>query len=339
MAVSLKDISERVHINTCSISQVLNNHPRAKTLRPETREKILAAARELGYFKNELAASVARKNSNVLVFVTADMGSIEYTGRIQNGVLDAAGSCNYMVILQRLNRNSNADTIRKILGWRAAGVIFHVADLACIAEITAVLDEQHIPWGTVNLSNPGGIGTTSDDFSGVRDAVRMLRELEHRKIAFFTVGAAREEFQINREEGYLAGIRESGDPQETHVFRANDPAGVDDTFFYRMLQQISDKKIDAVICTSDHLALALAHAAAANHLQIPQAFSIVGFGNSVIAENAFPPLSTIAQDFEEMGAQTVQNLVDVIEKRKDKSNCSKLLPTQVIQRFSVKQSI
>ena len=42
MAVSLKDISEKTHINICSVSQVLNHHPRAMKLREETREKILA---------------------------------------------------------------------------------------------------------------------------------------------------------------------------------------------------------------------------------------------------------------------------------------------------------
>lgn len=39
MAVSLKDISKATGINTCSVSQVLNNHSKAMSLRPETREK------------------------------------------------------------------------------------------------------------------------------------------------------------------------------------------------------------------------------------------------------------------------------------------------------------
>ena len=79
MAVSLKDISQRTHINICSVSQVLNNHPKAERLRQETRDKILLAAKELGYCRNEAAATIRKKRSNVLAFVTSEMGSIEYT--------------------------------------------------------------------------------------------------------------------------------------------------------------------------------------------------------------------------------------------------------------------
>ena len=326
MAVSLKDISEHLDLSICVVSQVLNNHPRSRSLRPETRERVLAAARELGYSRNEMAAAMAKKHSNVLAFVTGDMGSVEYTGRIQNGVLEAAAACNYLVMLHRLKDFSPAETAQKILGWRAAGVVFHVAGLEDICRITPVLDQNRIPWGTVNLSNPGGIGVTSDDFSGIESLVGLFHEKGRRHAAFLSQGRSGKEFSLTRSSGYLSGMKKYYPDKEPLILDHGDLSG--------LFRQLESGNIDAVICESDHLAASLVNAAAARGIDVPQKLSVAGFGNSVISEYTNPPLTTVAQDFEDMGTQTVQQLVHVIEKRKTKTDFCRLLPAKIIERSS-----
>ena len=58
MRVTLADIAKMAGVSTAAVSQVLNRHPHARTLRPETREKILRAVRESGYCRNEAAAEI-----------------------------------------------------------------------------------------------------------------------------------------------------------------------------------------------------------------------------------------------------------------------------------------
>ena len=58
MRVTLADIAKMAGVSTAAVSQVLNSHPHARTLRPETREKILRAVRESGYCRNEAAAEI-----------------------------------------------------------------------------------------------------------------------------------------------------------------------------------------------------------------------------------------------------------------------------------------
>ena len=142
---TMSDIAVECGISRSVVSLVLNGRDKELGISATTRDQILRVAREIGYCRNELAASIGKKHSQVLAFVTADMGSVEYTGRIQNGVLDAASERGYTVTVHRLKKNTNAEIIRKILGWRAAGVIFHVAELSAIQEITAVLDKNGIP--------------------------------------------------------------------------------------------------------------------------------------------------------------------------------------------------
>ena len=328
MAVSLKSIAEHLNVSTCIVSQVLNDHPRARSLRSETREKILAAARELGYSRNEMAAAMARKNSNVLAFVTGNMGAVEYTGRIQNGVLEAAGRYNYLVMLHRLNDSSPAETAQKILGWRAAGVIFHVVSLEDIKEITQVLEKNDIPWGTVNLSNPGGIGVTSDDFSGTENMVKLFAQNNRRHAAYLTSsGNEIGEFAVKRSSGYISGIKKYYPSHSETIL--NFSSGMPE-----LLSQIRELKIDAIVCDSDRIAAELINAAVSAGFRVPEELSVAGFGNSVISEYTNPPLTTVAQDFEDMATHTVRQVVCVIEKCRAETEYNQFLPVTILQRGS-----
>ena len=333
---TMTDIAVECGISRSVVSLVLNGRDKELGIAASTRDQILRVAREIGYCRNELAASIGKKHSQVLAFVTADMGSVEYTGRIQNGVLDAASERGYTVTVHRLKKNTNMEIIRKILGWRAAGVIFHVAELSVIREITASLDKNGIPWGTVNLSNPGGIGVTTDDRTGIETAVRLLEERGHRKIAYLMLRGNRLiEYKENRENGYLDGMKKYLAKQKSQVIRLDKPDKLDDMeYLAKHLLPKLRGKTDAVICESDQLAAALGRAVQMNGGSIPGTFSLVGFGNSIISETFNPPLSTIAQDFEEMGSRTVNWLVDVIEKKSSAArDC--FIPTAFIPRDSI----
>ena len=329
------DIARECGISRSVVSLVLNGRDKELGIAASTRDQIMLVAGKIGYCRNEMAASIGKKHSQVLAFVTADMGSVEYTGRIQNGVLDAASERGYTVTVHRLKKNTDAEIIRKILGWRAAGVIFHVAELSAIQEITASLDKNGISWGTVNLSNPGGIGVTTDDRTGIETAVRLLAERGHRKIAYLANGTMKLEYQLNRENGYLDGMKKFVPDFQPLICRLAGPEEMENiTYLSGLVKQWNGAKVDAVICESDQLAAAIGRAAQMNGCSIPETFSLIGFGNSIISETFNPPLSTFAQDFEEMGSRTVNWLADVIEKKSAAArDC--FIPTAFIPRDSI----
>lgn len=341
MAVSLKDISEKTGINICSVSQVLNGHPKAQSLRPETRETIRAAALEMGYFRNEMAASVARKHGNVLAFVSGEMGGVEYTGRIQNGVLDAASERGYTVTVHRLEKTTNAEIIRKLMGWRAAGVVFHVSRLEMIQEITDVLDRNSIPWGTVNLSNPGGIGVTTDDAAGIENAVKLLHDRGHKNVVFFANMKHplydQTEYQFRREAGFRRGIEKYYPEQTPVVHHMKDSALLNHAEYMRgLVDTLVREKVDGVICESDLFASTLSRTAQAAGYSLPETFSIIGFGNSIYSEASYPRLTTLSQNFEQMGMDTIRFVADAIEKRNPEAVRDILLPVEIVERDSVK---
>ena len=341
MAVTLKDISRETGINLCSVSQVLNDHPRAQSLRPETRQLILETASRLGYSKNQMAAAIGKKHSNVLAFVHSDMGTVEYTGRIQNGVIEAANERGYTLIVHHISDSPEA-LFRKLTGWRVAGVIFHVSQLKQIEPFAELLEKEKIPYGTVNLSNPDGIGITTDDAAGVMEAVRYLKESGHKNPAYLFTGKTDIipdiEYKKRRIAGFEEGIKKIYPSRKKPYFQRIDYSRAHDTeYMGSVLSELLKKKIDAVICESDVLASAINNIAFFNGYRIPEAFSLIGFGGSMISETTFPMLSSVVQDFEKLGRITSDAIIDAVEKKKGKQTQDQLLPVSLLIRGSTIQ--
>lgn len=342
MAVTLKDISRETGINLCSVSQVLNDHPRAQSLRPETRNRILQTAARLGYSKNQMAASIGKKHSSVLAFIHSDMGTVEYTGRIQNGVIEAANSRGYTITVHHIG-GSPEKLIRKLLGWRVAGVIFHISNLSQIEVFSELLEKEKIPYGTVNLSNQDGIGVTTDDAAGIREAVRYLKESGHKKIAYAYSGKNQIipeiEYKIRRIQGFEQAIKEFYPKTRKPMFAQIDFQKANDRgYMSGILHNLFEKKADAVICESDVLAAALNNIAFFEGYTVPERLSLIGFGGSMISETTFPMLTTVSQDFEKMGKIGTDSIIDIIEKKKGNRLKNQLLPVTLVIRDSTKKT-
>ena len=337
MAVTLKDISRETGINLCSVSQVLNDHPRAQSLRPETRQLILETASRLGYSKNQMAAAIGKKHSNVLAFVHSDMGTVEYTGRIQNGVIEAAGERGYTLIVHHIGDSPEA-LLRKLTGWRVAGVIFHVSQLRQIEPLAELLDHEKIPYGTVNLSNPDGIGVTTDDAAGVMESVRYLKESGHRKIVYLYTGKSDVipdiEYKIRRIAGFESGIRKIYPEETPYLKRIDYSRSHDLKYMESVLSDLLKNQVDGVICESDVLASALNNIAFFKGYHVPEVFSLIGFGGSMISETTYPMLSSVVQDFEKMGKIATDSIIDAIEKKKGKKIQNQLLSVSLQIRHS-----
>ncbi len=315
MSPGLKDIAARAGVDIGTVSHVLNRRPKAALLKPETRQRILRVARELGYCRNEMASSVATGHGNVLAFVTGEMGSAEYTGRIQSGIFDEACARGYSVSVYHLNGNNHSEIIQRILGWRTAGVIFHISALENASEIIEVLKKNAIPYGTANLSNPGGTGVTTDDYQGALDAVKYLAELGHRKILFLSIPEKNDcsnEYSVNRRNGYLGGMKKYLPEVQPDILEVNNSEQGSVTI---IREKLREAKPSAVFCLGDSFAMRVFQAADQERIAIPEQLSVVGYGGLVMSEYASVPMTTVIQDFEKIGSLTARQVIDRLEKK------------------------
>ena len=93
-------------------------------------------------------------------------------------------------------------------------------------------------------------------------------------------------------------------------------------------------QVDGVICESDVLASALNNIAFFKGYHVPEVFSLIGFGGSMISETTYPMLSSIVQDFEKMGKIATDSIIDAIEKKKGKKIQNQLLSVSLQIRHS-----
>ena len=315
MAVTLKDIAIETGVNIGSISNVLNDHPKAMKLRVETREKILKAADALGYHCNEMARAIVTNRSRIIAFVAADMGQISYTGRIQEGVFEEASDREYTVSFFHLIPGKQQEIIRKIKEWKIAGAVFHVADSKLVTEIQLELNRLGIPYGMVNLSSEeqAGIGRTTDDFQGVVDVMKHLSELGHRRIAHLTLTKSKNvEYVENRLNGYLEGMKQFSPESSPEIIKCDQDSCVE--ICEKILSQPKMLRPTAVFCVMDTWAMILMRVAIKLGVKVPEELSIVGFGNLDMSEFAVVPLTTVLQPFQEMGRLATSDVIDVIEK-------------------------
>ena len=124
MAATLKDVAKLAEVDIGSVSRTLGNHPRAQKLRPETRQRILDAARKLGYRRNQFAAAMRTGvNATIAIINSGDysIGHSQSATRVLYGILDAAGASNYA--LKTYTDNDLPSCIEEILSSQIKHVI------------------------------------------------------------------------------------------------------------------------------------------------------------------------------------------------------------------------
>lgn len=314
--IKMKDIARMCGVSPAVVSLVLNGRDREVGIAEKTRQHILDTTRSLGYCRNEMAVSIAKKRGNILAFVSENMGVVEYTGRIQNGIFEEASKHGYAVMVYHLNEENAALILKKILGWCTSGVIFHVSSRENVKFLTESFRKNNIPFGFANLSNPEGIGVTSDDYAGAREAVAHLAAQNRKRILCIAGGNPLNkhpsEYAFLRMKGYSDGVKELLPGSEEKICFMDSLQGDPTQNLARILKEFH---ADGVFCNADHYAMRVFPAAEKLKLKVPEDIAIVGFGGLSIGDYAPVALSSIVQNFEEMGSLTVRYVIEAIEGR------------------------
>ncbi|MDD5707721.1 MAG: LacI family DNA-binding transcriptional regulator [Kiritimatiellae bacterium] len=337
-----KQIAEALGLSRPTVSFVLNGRcPKGVRIPDSTRQRILAAAREMGYQPNALARAMVTGRTRVIGFL--GMMGAEYTTRMLRGVLECAQRHDYLVKVLMTSGDSEDKALHRAVQQRLAGVVSIHADEAFLAQADIELRRQAIPLAvvdhtTLNLGKRrlACIRVVSDDEAGVRNAVRHLTELGHSRIAYLSVADA----HMNtgwaaRESGFRKAVRRHG--LSGRVIVAPDTKKTD-AHARPLLADLlrSRMRPTAIVCASDYLAAWALRIACEAGLRVPGDISVVGFADQELARYVYPALTTVAQPFELMGMKVAECLLDAVERRIEDARNVKpmLLPTRLVVRES-----
>ncbi|MGI5241279.1 LacI family DNA-binding transcriptional regulator [Dactylosporangium sp. CA-139066] len=305
-AAVMNDVARLAGVSHQTVSRVLNDHP---SVSPATRERVLEAVRQLNYRPNAMARGLAGRRSRVVGVVSFD--TILYgPASTLLGIERAARAAGYgvsIVTLERVDHAGMVSALSALADQSVAGVVVIAPQTAAVAAL------HNMPLGmaavAVETDAGGEVPAISvDQVTGARLAVRHLLDLGHRKV--WHLSGPRDWLETHgRIEGWRLTLEEAGLPAPPIMTgdwsaRSGYDAG---------LELAARDDVTAVFAGNDQMALGMMRAFHERGIRVPDDVSIVGFDDIPEAEFLSPPLTTIRQDFDEVGRRCIAALLRLIE--------------------------
>jgi DNA-binding LacI/PurR family transcriptional regulator len=312
------DVAKVAGVSPALVSFVLNGYPNVK---PETRERVLAAVNQLGYEPNLVARSLRNNRTHLLAFLVDDITN-PFFPEMATGMEAAARGAGYGLILSQSGREDPAPVVQLVASRRPDGVIIGSLPLDLIRYLQgkglAVVssywqpEEAGIPW------------VDTDWAGGIRLAMDHLYSLGHRRFAM--IRGAREEFRSRAYRDHCATLAVAG---------ADRVAAGDWSLEggYRAMLALLDGPRDftAVVAANDLMALGALQACRERKVAIPEDLSLTGYDDITMAAVAWPPLTTVHFPRFDAGRIAVELVLQAIEGAEPRGE---VLPPRLVVRGS-----
>jgi DNA-binding LacI/PurR family transcriptional regulator len=306
----MSDVAELAGVSHQTVSRVLHDSPR---VRPETRQRVLDAMKQLDYRPNSAARALVTGRTRTLGVISFDTTLFGPASTVL-GIERAAHDAGYFIIivsLPALTRESVLEALGRLRDRGVDGII------VIAPQETAADALRDLPLDPPVVAAEAGSGdavsvAAVDQPAGARLATKHLLDLGHATVHHL---AGPSDFLEARErvEGWRAQLREAGvDAPAPLVGDWSAQSGYE--LGHRLLEEPG---VTAVFVANDPMALGLLRALHERGREVPGDVSVVGFDD--VPESAYfsPPLTTIRQDFDEIGRRSLQLLLERVEAASD----------------------
>ncbi|KIY21168.1 LacI family DNA-binding transcriptional regulator [Mesobacillus subterraneus] len=320
---TIKDVAKKAGVSISMVSKAFNDYP---DISEKTKKLILNVAKELDYSPNLVAKNLSSKKQNTIGLITSgffESGIKDNTNSFQlfKGVYAAVEQSQhelaiYMIDSQKQKQKSYAAFCkeRNIGGAVLSGIriddpfFLELIDsnIPCVV-LDVKLEKESALVGSVSINN----------FEASKGIALYLLERNHKDIV---IVAGKAEAWVNAER--LSGVKEAFREQGKELSEEDIIYGdfFEDKAYQLTKELLQHKTPSAFLCFSDLMALGVMKAVKEQGLKIPEDISVTGFDGILISEFTQPPLTTIQQDFFEMGKQTALLLQKIMNGEKTSQN-------------------
>jgi len=294
-------------VSAGTVSKALNG---GGQLRAETRQRVLEAARQLGFQPNTLARSLLRGRTYTVGLLTSDSFG-RFSIPLMQGIEDALGAGQLAVFLcdARGDAVREQHYLRTLLSRRVDGIIV----TGRRADTRAPLSQDPLPvvYAYTKSAAPEDLSVVPDDVQGGRLATEHLLAAGRRHLAHVT-GPTRFEAVLERANGMRAALAAAGlEVARDHVLTGSWSEAWGREAATELLD--GDRHIDGIFCGSDQIARGVADALRERGVRVPEDIALVGYDNwEVIAAATRPPLTTVDMNLEGLGQAAADHLLAMI---------------------------
>jgi DNA-binding LacI/PurR family transcriptional regulator len=344
----MADVARLAGVSHQTVSRVLNDHP---NVRAPTRDRVLAAIRELAYRPNAAARTLVTRRTHTLGVISVDTMLYGPTSMLY-GFERAAHDAYFVSIasLPALDRGSMLDAVDRFVGQGVEGIIVIATHDSGVAALAHVPPE--VPIVALGCGTHASISSVAvDNEAGAAAATRYLLELGHRTVHHIAGPASNLDAE-ERVTGWRQTLRDAGAP-EPDVLAGDWSAASGYELGSRLIDEQNQQNqqnqqgernqdgdrpatVTAILCGNDTMALGVLRALAERGLRVPDDVSVVGFDDIPEASYYTPPLTTVRQDFGEVGRKALNVLVDRMSGASDTGPRARVSPELIVRQSAAR---
>ena len=329
---TISDVASLADVSRTTVSLVIRGNP---DIPAETKERVMAAIAELGYRPTLAAQRVPTQPSGAFGFVSDEIVTTPYAGKIFEGAQDTAWKQGKLLILANTKNDPQlqAAALDMMMERQVEGIIYAtmyhrpVTPPDLLWEVPSVLLDCFVP----DRSLPSVV---PDEVAAAHKATSVLLENGHKRVGFLNnrdpIPATE-----SRLEGYSAALADHGIPFDPALVTADssDPDG--GLRSAQTLMQSPDPPT-ALFCFNDRMAMGAYYALRNLNLSIPGDVAVMGFDNhEIVAAALNPGLSTMQLPHYEMGKWAFNYLLEHINDQGDAHPVQHIMECPYVERSSV----
>lgn len=334
--VTIKDVAKKAGVSVSVVSKALNNYA---DVNEKTRQRVLQVAKELNYSPNIIAKNLSSKKQRTIGLISS--GVLNHNEKDTNaydifkGVYTAAEENEYELSIFLIDsQKQKQKSYTQFCNERNIGGAILQGIRTDDPYFKELIDTE-IPVVYVDImlgQDKELIGSVSiDNAKASKEIACHLLDNNHRDIV---VIAGTKETYVNQER--LRGVREAFSSygikmEEERIYYADFSEELAYTVTLKILEE---KQPTAFLCFSDLMAFGVMRAVEESGLSVPDDISVTGFDNLVFSNYTVPKLTTVHQDFVEIGRQSALLLQRLMENKETEKQI--FVEHQFIERESVK---
>jgi DNA-binding LacI/PurR family transcriptional regulator len=322
VAVTIHDVARDAQLSVSTVSRAFTT---PELLRPETRERVLRVADQLGYRPNRAARGLITGRTGNIGVIVPDLAN-PFFPNVLKGAQARARDAGYAVFLSDTDEDPRAEAdLIHAMAKQVDGVVL------CSSRMSAAQLEQSLGLTTLVLLNrrvPDVPAVLMDSAGGMRQAVDHLVALGHRRCAYLA-GPRNSWSNRERRRGLRAAARRGLEVIELGPFAPRYEAGL------HAADLALAEGVTAILAYNDLIAFGVLTRLNDRQVAVPGEVSVLGFDDIPMAAMCTPSLTTVAMPAEQAGRAAVDLLTAMLgsqsgERHEDRRE----LPTQLIVRGS-----
>ncbi|HTE00991.1 MAG TPA: LacI family DNA-binding transcriptional regulator [Mucilaginibacter sp.] len=309
--INIKILAKELKISTSTVSRAFNG---SVDINKDTKEKILAFAREHNFLPNHYASNLRDKKSKTLAVIVPEIVN-DFFAQAINGIEEVARKKGFYILLYRTDDifEKEVSFVNYLNNGKADGIIMSVSGEANDHNYLRKLEQKNIPvvffdrvYEDIDVSK-----VTTNDYDSSFAATEHLIETGCRKIAYLVVNKSISIGKV-RMQGYIDALQKHDVPFDDELII---DCSQDEKINYSIIKNVLEEiKPDGIFSSVERLAFATYYVCNDLNISIPDDLKIISFSSLTIAPLLCPPLSTITQPAYEMGIKAATLLFDELEK-------------------------